>query len=82
MQVKRVLSDDLLSRLEDKIPVMAECAVNTAYINALAAGSSVLEVVDGQLVETTADGQHRLIRQAKPKHKVTLGSVIKVRRCS
>ena len=48
----------------------------------ISTGGSVLEVVDGQLVETTADGQHRLIRQAKPKHKVTLGSVIKVRRCS
>ena len=38
MKAKRVLSDDLVSRLEDKIPVMAEGAINTAYINALAAG--------------------------------------------
>lgn len=82
MQAKRVLSDDLVSRLEDKIPAMAECAVNTAYINALAAGSSVMEVVNGMLVETTADGKHKVIRAAKPKHKVTLGGIIKVRRCS
>ena len=82
MKAKRVLSDDLVSRLEDKIPVMAEGAINTAYINALAAGRSVMEVMNGMLVETTADGQHKVIRVAKPKHKVTQGGVIKVRRCS
>ncbi|WP_431033405.1 hypothetical protein [Pseudomonas yamanorum] len=82
MKAKRVLSDDLVSRLEDKIPIMAEGAINTAYINALAGGSSVMEVVNGMLVETTADGKHKVIRVAKPKHKVTQGSVIKVRRCS
>ncbi|ARB31281.1 hypothetical protein HX787_28415 [Pseudomonas tolaasii] len=87
MKAKRVssdevLSDDLVSRLENKIPVMAEGAINTAYINALAAGRSVMEVVNGMLVETTADGKHKVIRVAKPKHKVTQGGVIKVRRCS
>ena len=82
MKAKRVLSDDLVSRLEDKIPVMAEGAINTAYINGLAAGRSVMEVMNGMLVETTADGKHKVIRVAKPKHKVTLGGVIKVRRCS
>ncbi|WDG77543.1 hypothetical protein PUP68_20465 [Pseudomonas chlororaphis] len=87
MKAKRVssdevLSDDLMSRLENKIPVMAEGAINTAYINALAAGRSVMEVVNGMLVETTADGKHKVIRVAKPKHKVTQGGVIKVRRCS
>ncbi|AZC38291.1 hypothetical protein [Pseudomonas chlororaphis] len=87
MKAKRVssdevLSDDLMSRLENKIPVMAEGAINTAYINALAAGRSVMEVVNGMLVETTADGKHKVIRVAKPKHKVTQGGIIKVRRCS
>lgn len=82
MKAKRVLSDDLVSRLEDKIPVMAEGAINTAYINALAAGRIVMEVVNGMLVETTADGKQKVIRVAKPKHKVTQGGVIKVRRCS
>lgn len=81
MQAKRVLSDDLVNLLEDKIPVMAEGAINTAYINALVAGRSVMEVVDGMLVETTADGKRKVIRAAKPRHKVTQGSVINVRRC-
>lgn len=82
METEQVLSDDLVSRLEGKIPVMAEGAINTAYINALAAGRSVLEVMNGMLVETTADGKHKVIRMAKPKHKVTLGGIIKVRCCS
>lgn len=82
MKADKVLSDDLVSRLEGKIPAMAEGAINTAYINALAAGRSVMEVMDGMLVETTADGNHKVIRVAKPKHKVTLGGIIKVHRCS
>lgn len=82
MQAKNALSDELVTRMEDRIPVMAEGAVNSAYINALAAGRSVVEVMGGLLVETTADGSHKVIRLAKPKHKVSLGGVIKVRRCS
>ncbi|MNG25439.1 hypothetical protein D3C84_1102950 [compost metagenome] len=82
MQAERVLSDELVNLLEDKIPVMAEGAVNTAYINALVAGRSVMEVVDGMLVETTADGKRKVIRAAKPRHKVAQGGVIKVRNCS
>lgn len=57
---------------------LAEGAVNSAYINALAAGRSVMDVMDGMLVETTADGNHKVIRVAKPRHKVTSGSIIKV----
>jgi hypothetical protein len=82
MKSKRVISDEMVSRQEEKIPVMAQDAINTAYINALAAGRSVLAVIDGMLVETMADGQHKVIRMAKPKHKVTQGGVIKVRRGS
>ncbi|MGF6317860.1 hypothetical protein [Pseudomonas frederiksbergensis] len=82
MNVNHMLCDELVSRLEDKIPAMAKGAINAAYINMLAAGLSVMEVLDGMLVETTADGQHKVIRVAKPKHKVALGGVIKVRRLS
>jgi hypothetical protein len=34
------------------------------------------------LVETMADGQHKVIRAAKPKHKVASDMIIKVRRLS
>ncbi|WP_058545189.1 MULTISPECIES: hypothetical protein [Pseudomonas] len=82
MKVNQMLSDELVSRLEEKIPAMAKGAIKTAYINMLAAGLSVMEVRNGMLVETTADGQHKVIRVAKPKHKVASDRTIKVRRLS
>lgn len=74
------LCDELVSRLEEKIPAMAKGTINAAYINTLAAGLSVMEVMNGVLVDTTADGQHKVIRVAKPKHKIASGRIIKVRR--
>ncbi|MDR6958289.1 hypothetical protein J2W43_002271 [Pseudomonas brassicacearum] len=79
MKVNQMLSDELVSRLEEKIPTMAKGAIKAAYINALAAGLSVMEIRNGMLVETIADGQHKVIRAAKPKHKVASGRIIKVR---
>lgn len=74
------LCDELVSRLEEKIPAMAKGTINAAYINTLAAGLSVMEVMNGVLVDTTADGQHKVSRVAKPKHKIASGRIIKVRR--
>ncbi|MBD0702566.1 MULTISPECIES: hypothetical protein [unclassified Pseudomonas] len=82
MDVNQMLSDELVSRLEEKIPAMAKGAIKAAYINTLAAGLSVMEIRDGVLVETTADGLHTVIRMAKPKHKVASGRIIKVRHLS
>ena len=82
MDVNQMLNDELVSRLEEKIPTMAKGAINAAYINALAAGLSVMEIRDGMLVETTADGPHTVIRMAKLKHKVASGRIIKVRHLS
>ncbi|KQW41476.1 MULTISPECIES: hypothetical protein [Pseudomonas] len=80
MDVNQMLSDELVSRLEEKIPAMAKGAIKAAYINTLAAGLSVMEIRDGVLVETVGDGQHKVIRVAKPKHKVASGKIFKVRR--
>ncbi|WP_434701891.1 hypothetical protein [Pseudomonas sp. D1-36] len=82
MDVNPMLSDELVSRLEQKIPDMAKGAIKAAYINTLAAGLNVMEIRDGMLVQTTADGQHKVIRAAKPKHKVASDMIIKVRRFS
>ncbi|MDD0981208.1 hypothetical protein [Pseudomonas shahriarae] len=82
MDVNQMLNDELVSRLEEKIPAMAKGAIKAAYINTLAAGLSVMEIRNGMLVETMADGQHRVIRAAKPKHKVASDMIIKVRRFS
>jgi hypothetical protein len=79
MNVNQMLNDELVSRLEEKIPAMAKGAIKAAYINTLAAGLSLMEIRNGMLVETTADGQHKVIRVAKPKHKVASDRTIKVR---
>ncbi|CDF92569.1 MULTISPECIES: hypothetical protein [unclassified Pseudomonas] len=82
MKVNQMLSDELVSRLEEKIPAMAKGAIHAAYINMLAAGLSVMEIRDGMLIETTADGPHTVIRMANLKHKVASGRIIKVRHLS
>ncbi|WP_434702508.1 hypothetical protein J3P85_16515 [Pseudomonas sp. Z1-12] len=82
MNANQPLCDELVSRLEEKIPAMAKGGIKAAYINTLAAGLSVMEIRDGMLVETTADGSHTVIRMAKPKHKVASGRIIKVRHLS
>ncbi|WP_458131960.1 hypothetical protein [Pseudomonas sp. R3-41] len=82
MDINQMLHDELVSRLEERIPAMAKGAVKAAYLNTLAAGLGVMEIRDGMLVETMADGHHKVIRVAKPKHRVASGKVIKVRRFS
>ncbi|QXH77929.1 hypothetical protein [Pseudomonas salmasensis] len=82
MNDNQPLCDELVSRLEEKIPAMAKGAINAAYINTLAAGLSVMEVMNGVLVETTDYGTSKVIRAAKPKHKVASGRIIKLRRFS
>ncbi|WHS57649.1 hypothetical protein [Pseudomonas sp. G2-4] len=64
MDVNQMLNDELVSRLEEKIPAMAKGAIKAAYTNTLAAGLSVMEIRNGMLVETMADGQHKVIRAA------------------
>ncbi|NCE83796.1 hypothetical protein [Pseudomonas sp. Q1] len=82
MDVNQMLNDELVSRLEEKIPAMAKGAIKAAYTNILAVGLSVMEIRDGMLVETTVDGPHAVIRAAKPKHKIASGRIIKVRHLS
>ncbi|ATR81226.1 hypothetical protein CYD26_20365 [Pseudomonas sp. FFUP_PS_473] len=82
MKADKALNEDLLNCLEDKIPGMAAGAISSAYINALGSGRAVAEVVDGMIVETSADGDRKVICSTKPKHKVSVGSVINVRRVS
>jgi len=54
--------EDSIRYQEAGIPELAEGAVKQAYYQALAAGYTVVEVVNGQLVESSPDGTTRLIR--------------------
>lgn len=59
------LDETAMQALEARIPELAETAVRRAYYQALSTDGKVIEAVDGQLVETSADGRQRVIRTLK-----------------
>jgi len=59
--------------LEDHIPELADAAFKQAYWQALAAGSSVLKVANGCIVEVFPDGTRRVIKQIGEPIPVTPG---------
>ncbi|WP_296179349.1 hypothetical protein [Pseudomonas sp. UBA1879] len=74
------LSEEAISNLESHIPEMAAGATSAAYFRALAAGHTVLQVQGSNVVEAQADGSVRIVAAIRPRRKVTVGKVIKVRR--
>ncbi|MFJ4141687.1 hypothetical protein [Pseudomonas sp. NPDC089734] len=78
--VKAPLSEKAIIRLEDQIPSVAEGATRAAYVRALAAGHTVLKVEGTYIVASQADGSTRVVGDAKPRRKVTVGASLKVRR--
>lgn len=75
-----MLSDMALEHLESLIPGLAAGATYAAYVRALAAGHTVLKVERSNIVALTAEGIRQVIAPVKPRRKVTVGEVIKVRR--
>ncbi len=74
MGQKVVLSEKSMQIMEARIPELAGHAFNRAYYQALTTSGKVLEVVNGVLVETTADGEHRVIRRLTAPTSVVPGS--------
>lgn len=67
MKVPSRLTEESMQLMEARIPELAGNAVKRAYYQALTVSGKVLEARDGQLVETTAEGQSRVIRNlSKP----------------
>jgi hypothetical protein len=65
---------------EGDIPGLARGAVRRAYDRALKSGSSVLEVVNGQLVKSNPDGSRTILKDVKPGRVVTPGTKISLRK--
>lgn len=63
MQRKAVLSEQAMQLLERNIPELAGGAFQRAYQLALSSDGKVLKAVNGQLVETSADGTQRVIKK-------------------
>lgn len=77
---RKKLSEEAIENLEGHIPEIAASATSAAYYRALAAGHTVVQVKGMNVVASDADGNIRVIAEAKPRRKVTVGQVIKVRR--
>lgn len=65
---------------EEDIPTLVEDAFRKAYARALASGSGVLEVVNGQLVRTNPNGSRDVLKTAKPGRVVTRGAKISLKK--
>lgn len=74
------LSEKAIDNLEVSIPQTAACATYAAYVRALAAGHTVLRVEGSNIVAASAEGVVRVVNKTKPRRKVTVGEVVKVRR--
>jgi len=51
-----------LNFLETLLPSLAEGAFKKAYADALSSGSSVLEAIDGKIIEVFPDGTHKIVK--------------------
>jgi hypothetical protein len=68
------LSEQAIQVLEANIPRLAQHAFAQARLKALTLGGKVIEVANGHLVETNADGSGRVIRKTAPSFPVGIGS--------
>lgn len=68
------MSEESMQRMEAHIPELAGAAVKRAYWQALTTTGKVLEARNGQLVETTAEGSVRVMRNIAKPILVTVGT--------
>ncbi|MDF3843030.1 hypothetical protein P3W55_15060 [Pseudomonas citronellolis] len=80
MPNKKHLTEQEIRNLEGEIPAVVVGATRAAYLQALAAGHTVVKVEGRCLVESKADGSTIVIGYVKPRRKVSVGHPIRVRR--
>lgn len=73
------LNEKTMSNRESRIPQLAENAVKQAREKTLKAGRSVVEAVNGKLIETSPDGSKKVLKSIPAPIAVTAGQK-KVRR--
>jgi hypothetical protein len=74
MKTHSPLSEQAMCTLEENIPKMAQAAFERARLNALTVSGKVLQVLNGQLVELSAEGDIRVIKDIQPSIKVKAGT--------
>lgn len=75
------MNEIAMRTLEEQIPKLAVQALNQAYYNALASGQSVLEAINGELIETRPDGTFRFLKSLPSPIVIVPGQRL-VRMCS
>lgn len=73
MTITAPLNEESMQYMEARIPELASSAFARAYYQALTISGKVLEARDGLLVETSAEGQTRVIRSLAKPLTVELG---------
>lgn len=67
------LNEKTMSQQESRIPQLAENAVKQARANTLKAGRSVVEAVEGKLIETRPDGTTKVLKSIPAPTPVVAG---------
>ena len=75
-----MLTEETMKVLEAGIPKLAEGAFQRAYYQALTTSGKVMRAVNGNLVETHADGTETVLRAIHSPVKVTMGAKFKLKR--
>ncbi len=73
-------TEEAMSLLEAGIPLLAQGAFQRAQHEALIRSGKVMRAVNGQLVETFADGTETVIRAIRSPVKYTNGAKFKLKR--
>ncbi|UXC35728.1 hypothetical protein K6V71_18755 [Cupriavidus gilardii] len=74
MGKRKVLDERAMQLAEALIPALAEYALRRARDRALTLGGTVLEAIDGKLVETSVDASQRFIANLPPATPIRPGS--------
>ena len=75
-----MLTEEIMKVLEAGIPKLAEGAFQRAYYQALTTSGKVMRAVNGNLVETHADGTETVLRAIHSPVRVTIGAKFKLKR--
>ena len=73
------IDEKTMRKREGRIPQLAESAVKQARTRTLASGRSVVEAVNGKLIESRPDGSHKVLKSIPAPTHVVVGQK-KVRR--
>ena len=70
------MKDIELDNLEEFMPLLAKGAMQKAYLDTLASGDSILEVIDDTIYAVFADGTKRKIKDVAPSLQVEVNSKV------